>query len=202
MRKFMLIFMAMSVLLISGCGGSIYDDDSSTKEKGEYEDNYSAQDFLTGRWVITEAEEGEAVSTTAGSNVIIILRMNSAQMNFSNVVISGDTGTAILYYSHKWQAFDTSDIYLGEFGITSYRSEDDKIQSQVVNLTHVDVDKWRVDDADGNIIMIEFTSPYSISTNWEGFSYSEENITSGDIAYSKRTRDYYYSLEGCNFRKQ
>ena len=200
MRKFMLIFMAMSVLLISGCGGSIYDDDSSKKEKGEYEDNYSAQDFLTGRWVITEGT-GEAVSTTEGSDVVISLLMNSAQMNFSNVVISGDTGTAILYYSHKWQAFDTSDIYLGEFGITSYRSEDDKIQSQVVNLTHVDVDKWRVDDADGNIIMIEFTSPYSISTSWEGFSYSENNITSGDVTYSQRTRDYHYTFT-CNFRKQ
>ena len=191
MRKFMLIFMAMSVLLISGCGGSIYDDDSSKKEKGEYEDNYSAQDFLTGRWVITEGT-GEAVSTTEGSDVVISLLINSAQMNFSNVVISGDTGTAILYYAHRWQAFDDSEKYLYEFDITSYRSEKDTIQSQVVNLTHVDVDKWRVDDADGNIIMIEFTSPYSISTNWEGFSYSE-----GD----ERTRNFHYTLD-CNFRKQ
>ena len=195
MRKFMLIFMAMSVLLISGCGGSIYDDDSSTKEKGEYEDNYSAKDFLTGRWVITEGE-GEAVSTTAGSDVTISLLMNSAQMNFSNVVISGDTGTAILYYSHRWQAFGDGEIYLGELDITSYRSENDRIQSQVVNLTHVDVDNWRVDDADGNIIMIEFTSPYSISTLWEGFRYSENSITNENL-----TDDYHYMLE-CNFRKQ
>lgn len=200
MRKFMLIFMAMSVLLISGCGGSIYDDESSTQEKGEYEDNYKAKDFLTGRWVITEGK-GEAVSTTLGSEVTINLLMNSAQMNFSNVVISGDTGTAILYYSHKWQAFDDSDVHLGDFNITSYRHENDTIQSQVVNLTHVDVDNWRVDDADGNIIMIEFTSPYSISTSWEGFSYSENNITSGDVTYSQRTRDYHYTLT-CNFRKQ
>ena len=199
MRKFMLIFMALSILFMSGCGGSIYDDESST-EKGEYDDNYNAQDFLTGRWVITEGE-GEAVSTTAGDEFVISLLMNSAQMNFSNVVISGDTGTAILYYSHKWQAFDESEIYLGEFDITSYRSEEDRIQSQVVNLTHTEVDKWRVDDADGNIIMIEFTSPYSVSTTWEGFSYSESNITSGDITYSERAKNFHYTLV-CDFRKQ
>ena len=200
MRKFILVFMAMSVLFISGCGGSIYDDESSEETKDEYADNYDAQDFLTGRWVITEGE-GEAVSTTMGSELTLNLLMNSAQMNFSNVVISGDTGTAILYYSHKWQAFSDSEVLLGDFDITSYRSENDKIQSQVVNLTHTDVDNWRVDDADGNIIMIEFTSPYSISTEWEGFSYSDNTITSGDITYNERVRDYHYTLD-CSFRKQ
>ena len=199
MRKFMLVFMAMSVFFISGCGGSIYDDESSEETKDEYADNYDAQDFLSGRWIITEGEGSAA--RIDGSGVTINLLMNSAQMNFTNVEISGDTGTAILYYSHKWQAFGDSEIYLGEFDITSYRSENDRIQSQVVNLTHVDVDNWRVDDADGNIIMIEFTSPYSISTEWEGFSYSENDITSGDVTYSQRTRDYHYTLE-CDFRKQ
>lgn len=207
MRKFMLIFMAMSVLLISGCGGSIYDDDSS-KEKGEYEDNYKAQDFLTGRWVITEGE-GEAISTTLGYDDELMLVMASAQMNFSNVEVKGDIGTAILYYSHKWQAFGTlrtiygvsTDVYVGELAVTSYRGENDNIKTQVVNLTHVDVDNWRVDDADGNIIMIEFTSPYSITTTWEGFSYSEESITSGDVTYRERAKDYHYTLK-CDFRKQ
>ena len=198
MRKFMLIFMAMSLLFMSGCGGSIYDDDTGDDP---YADTYPVKTFLSGRWVITEGE-GEAVSTTLGSEATLTLSMNSAQMNFSNIeMISGDTGTAVLYYSHKWQAFDDSDVYVGEFDITSYRSEDDRIQSQVVNLTHVDVDKWRVDDADGNIIMIEFTSPYSISTAWEGFSYSDNAITSGDVTYNERVKDYHYTLE-CSFRKQ
>ncbi len=196
-QKFMLVFMALSVLLISGCGGSIYDDEN---EKSEYADTYDVKEFLSGRWVITEGE-GEAVSTTMGSDFTLTLLMNSAQMNFSNVDIKGDTGTANLYYSHKWQAFTDSEVLLGDFGITSYRNENDRIQSQVVNLTHVDVDNWRVDDADGNIIMIEFTSPYSISTEWEGFSYSEESITSGDIKYNERVKDFHYTLE-CNFRKQ
>ena len=200
----MLIFMAMSLLFMSGCGGSIYDEDnndeSSEDTKDEYADNYDAESFLSGRWLITEGE-GSAVSTTLGSENTIALRMNSAQMNFTNVEISGDTGTAILYYSHKWQAFDNSEIYLGEFDITSYRSENDKIKTQIVNLTHTDVDNWRVDDADGNIIMIEFTSPYSISTEWEGFSYSDNTITSGDITYNERVRDYHYTLD-CSFRKQ
>ena len=90
MRKFMLIFMAMSVLIFSGCGGSIYNDsDSDDSSSGTYD----TQSVLAGNWTIMEGS-GEAVHIKLGAERILSLRMDHSSMRFSDVDISGDIGTA------------------------------------------------------------------------------------------------------------
>ena len=67
-----------------------------------------------------------------------------------------------------------------------------------MKLTHVDSDNWRVhdDENEDNIIMLTFDSDSVITADWEGFSYSDSSITSGDLV-----KEYYYVLE-CTFRKE
>lgn len=194
MRKFMLIFMAMSVLLISGCGGSIYSDSESGSgtETDEKADTHDTKSVLAGNWVIMNGT-GTAVNTEIGTGDTLTLRMDHSDMRFSDVTISGDVGSATLYYSHLWHAFDPSEVYQDEFNITSYRTENDSVKTRSVNLTHVDSDIWRVYDAENedNIIMITFDSASAITTSWEGFSYKEGGIE----------KNYHYTLQ-CTFRKK
>ena len=180
--------MAMSVLFISGCGGSIYNDSSDGKT-----DTYNAKTVLEGNWVIMNGS-GSAVSTRLGTSDTLTFKMDHAEMTFSDVQINGDTGTAELYYSHGWRAFDTSEVYKGEFNITSGMTEDDSVKARSVSLTHVDSDNWRVYDAENedNIIMITFNSASAITTSWEGLS-SFSGTMSGDI--------YHYTIQ-CTFRKE
>ena len=193
--------MAVSLLFMSGCGGSIYNDSDSGSSSGTTEDDkadtYDTQSLLAGNWTIMNGS-GSGVSTVLGTGDTLTLRMDHADMIFSDVEISGDIGTATLYYSHLWHAFSDSEVYTGEFGITSYTSEDSAVKTRSVKLTHVDSDNWRVhdDENEDNIIMITFDSDSAISTAWEGFSYSESSLTSGDLV-----KNYHYTLE-CTFRKE
>ena len=189
----MLIFMAMSVLFISGCGGSIYSDsdsDDSSDKDNDKADTYDVQTFLAGNWTIMEGS-GTAVSTALGTDDTLTLRMDHAEMRLSDVVISKDVGTAALYYSHLWHAFGDSEVYRDEFNVTSYRTEDDAVKTRSVRLTHLESDSWRVHDAENedNIIVINFDSDSAITTTWEGFSYNDS------------VKDFHYTLE-CTFRKE
>ena len=204
MQKFLLIFMALSVLFISGCGGSIYSDsdsgdsdtDTEQEEENEKADTHDTEIVLAGNWVIMEGS-GSAVNTVYGTDDTLTLRMDHAVIRFSDVQISGDVGSADLYYSHLWHAFGDSEVYRGEFNVTSYSYENDAVKTRAVRLTHVASDNWRVYDAENedNIIMITFDSASAITTEWEGFSYSDSNIE------SERVKDYHYTLE-CTFRKE
>ena len=191
--------MGLFMFLVAGCGGGSLDPETTEEDTGTdqtplaYTDSYNISEILAGRWVLTEGS-GEAVSTSNGTDDTLALTMAAnTQMNFSDVNISGDTGTAFVYYSVRLRAFDDDSIYQGDFEINSYRDEEDTVKIQAVNLAHYGDDIWRAENADGDIMLLAFTSANSMLMTWDGFKY----LTSGD----QRTMYYHCTLE-CSFTKQ
>lgn len=205
MRKFhlwgMFLVMAAFVFLLSGCGGGSLDPQSSDEgtdtdtggTPSAYTDNYDIPGTLAGRWFLTEGS-GSAISVLSGDNDTLALTMAAnTQMNFSDVNISGDTGSASVYYSIKLRAFDDANIYRGDFEINSYRDNEDTVKFQPVSLTHYGEDIWRAENADGDIMLLSFTSANSFNLAWNGFKYLNIGNT--------RTIQYHCTLE-CSFTKQ
>ena len=188
--------MGLFVFLVAGCGGGSLDpetDDPDPTSPFAYVDSYDIPAVLNGKWLLTEGS-GSAVSTSAGTDDTLSLTMAAnTQMNFSDVNISGDTGTAFVYYSIRLRAFDDSSIYRGDFEINSYRSDDDSVKIQAVNLTHYGKDVWRAENADGDIMLLSLSSANVMLMDWDGFKY----LTSGD-----QRAMYYHCTLDCSFTKQ
>ena len=64
---------------------------------------------------------------------------------------------------------------------------------QAVNLTHYADDVWRAENADGDIMLLSFTSANTLEMTWEGFKYL--------YIGNSRTMQYHCALE-CSFTKQ
>ena len=206
MRKFrawvMFAVMGLFVFFVAGCGGGSLDPDTSsedtdtdtdTDKPSAYTDTYNIIGTLQGRWILTEGS-GEATSTVSGDEDILTLDMAAnTQMNFADVNVSNDSGTALQYYSIRLQAFDDAGVYRGEFHLNSYRNDDDIQKFQQVKLAHYGENQWRAENADGDIMIMQFTSANSFNLSWSGFKY----LNSGN----QRTKEYYCSLS-CSFIKQ
>ncbi len=195
----MLAVIGLFVFVLSGCGGGSLDPETSdgtdteTDNPSAYTDSYNIPGILAGRWILTDGS-GSAVSTFTGTSEDLSLTMAAnTQMNFSDVSISNDVGTAMQYYSIRLRAFDSSSIYRGDFEINSYRNDDDEMKFQAVTLSHYGEDVWRAENADGDIMIMTFTSANSFTMTWDGFKY----LNSGN----ERTM-YYHCTLSCSFVKQ
>lgn len=196
-----IVVMAMGVFILSGCGGGSLDPDTSSEDPDTgtggdttaYTDSYNISEVLEGRWILSEGS-GTAISTSLGDADTLALTMAAnTQLVFSGVNISGDTGTALAYYGIRLRAFDDASIYRGDFEINSYRNEEDVVKVQAVNLTHYADDIWRAENADGDIMVLTFTSANSLEMAWNGFKYL--------YIGNSRTMQYHCTLE-CAFTKQ
>ncbi|MBQ6972185.1 MAG: hypothetical protein IJP86_07500 [Synergistaceae bacterium] len=188
--------MMLAVFAVSGCGGGSLDPQSGGTGRTSpfaYVDSYDIPAVLSGTWILTEGD-GTAVSTTAGeADTLSLIMPANTQMVFSEVNISGDTGTALVYYSLKLRAFDEESIYRGDFDLNSYRSDDDAVKVQAVNLTHAGDDVWRAENSDGDVMILSFTAVNTLTMAWDGFKY----LDNGDV----RTKQYHCELE-CLFTKR
>ena len=175
MRKFMGLFLVMSlcVFMLSGCGGNVYDEETSDEETqtdetpNNYPDTYDTASVLNGTWIMIEGADAITLDYEEDS---IELQQISGTTIFSNTQLKNDTGVSFVTSHTSWHAFLDGDTrsYMGIVPID--------IDDQVVNLTHIGSNKWRgeVYDAYRTVMEIEILSEKTITIQQKGVAFIDD----------------------------
>ncbi len=172
-KKFwaLVFILGLFVMMFSGCGGTLQDDETSsdtdTTDDSESTatdtETYSIAEILDGSWAVIDDE----VSTTLSYNDSddVELQMISVRMLFSSTTTSGNTGTSSVTSHQRWRAFLDSDNVRTRLDDV-YLDVDDAIMT----MTRAEGSKWRcvLHDADNTVMIIDVTSPTTIQVTQMG----------------------------------
>lgn len=184
MRKFKFFAMLLIIFLLSGCGGSIDNDtNTNTNTNTNNSDRYNAANVLSGTWTAIE----EADVTADLNTDKLVMNLLSANLYFSNVIINGNTGSAIVSSSQTWRAIVNN--------AAARNSSIFDFTDKVVNLSRYGRDQWRgeIPDEEGHeiIFIITINSESNIHVVQNGIIPMPYNLESDITFYDDYGASYY-----------
>lgn len=177
--------MTAAIFLFSGCGGSIDSDinTGSGQNTNNNTDRYNAANILNGTW--TAITTGNVTADVNSDSLEMTLR--SAHLYFSNVNITGNTGTALVTSNQTWRTIinnaSTRNSSLFDF------------ENKVINLSRYGTDRWRgeIPDEQGHeiIFIITINSESNIHVAQNGIIPMPYNLSSDVTFYDNYGSSYY-----------
>ena len=159
----LLIIMLLSIFLLSGCGGSVRDssesgstdDQASTETPNSLPDTQNMAQLLKGTWIGINGS-GTVQDSSANSYTWDIIQ---SAINFSNVKLSGNSGTATITSLFVCSVKNPSGVYIGTERI--YR------EARSANMIRAGSDSWicEYNDKEGekHVLTIDVTDKTSYS---------------------------------------
>ncbi|MBQ7543387.1 MAG: hypothetical protein IJT02_00410 [Synergistaceae bacterium] len=142
--KFLMIVLAVSVLVFSGCGGSKDSEESSeggdTDIPNNTPDTYNTAYVLSGRWDVID--QSVTVDADYTNDTTLSLTLSTASLTFADTQITGTRGLSTITLHETWNAYIDADVRV-YFGLVAVNLDD-----QVMSLIKQGADNWRCEVLD------------------------------------------------------
>ena len=161
--SFMCIFV-LCVSMFSGCGGGSSSDSGGSNplptptpspEPNNEPDTYDISKVLTGTWYGISGS-----GTATGPDGTYDLTMRTLRARFSEIQVTGDTGTAKLTGFQVWNANTRSGVYTRTVRLESNSDE--------MTLIHVGSDTWRCEYLNGTVLTLKMETEKTGQATQEG----------------------------------
>ncbi|MBQ6774366.1 MAG: hypothetical protein IJP48_09940 [Synergistaceae bacterium] len=194
----LLVIMLLSVLFISGCGGSVggsgSNSDSTTEDETTTNDETTTPNstpdtndiaaVLNSKWI---GLTGSGTVLDSGANTYEWI-LAKADITFSDVYISGDTGSTTVTSHFIWSVKNPDGAYVG----TEHIDRED----QAADMIRAGSDSWICEYEDNEGQKHSMTINITDKDSYTYFTMSEQGeIESPDFDYN------YYEMEA-NFRRE
>ena len=188
----------VSSFIKTSASSSDSDSTSSDSTNSSDTENTASEDkpideILNGTWLLNTATSATATNITTGTAMTLNpdSGLKMVFVDFSDFSDNEETGSADVYFLHKWFALNDSMLY-GNFDIRSYTADNADEKTQTMTITKISDTEWRFEGrntTDTVFVNITIVSDTEISTVWEG--WAQLNSLGGY---------YHYEIE-CSYRK-